>query len=61
MLVYVNMNLYTTEEIADILKMKVTTIRALIRDKKLPAIKIGTEYRITEEDLKKFLDENRTM
>jgi excisionase family DNA binding protein len=55
------MNLYTTEEIADILKMKVTTIRALIRDKKLPAIKIGTEYRITEEDLKKFLDENRTM
>lgn len=55
------MNLYTTDEVAEILKMKVTTIRALIRDKKLPAIKIGTEYRISEEDLKNFLNENRTM
>ena len=55
------MNLYTTDELADILKMKVSTIRTLIRDKRLPAIKIGTEYRITEEDLKKFLDDNRTI
>lgn len=55
------MNLYTTQEVADILKMKKGTIQAFIRDKKLPAIKIGTEYRVTEEDLKNFLDQNRTM
>lgn len=55
------MDLYTTEEVGEMLKMKATTIRALIRDKKLPAIKIGTEYRITAEDLQKFLDDNRTI
>lgn len=52
--------LYTTEEVAEILKLKPATVRGLIRDKRLIAIKIGTEYRITEEDLTEFLTQNRT-
>ncbi|MDD1728636.1 MAG: helix-turn-helix domain-containing protein [Methanospirillum sp.] len=54
------MLLYTTEEVAEILKLKPATVRGLIRDKRLIAIKIGTEYRITEEDLTEFLRQNRT-
>ncbi len=54
------MIMYTTEEIADILKIKVASVRALIRDKRLIAINIGNEYRVTEEDFQEFLRANRT-
>lgn len=47
---------YTPQEVADILKLKVTTIRSYIRDGKLRAAKFGREYRVTEEELKKFIE-----
>ncbi len=46
---------YTTEEIADILHVHPKTVRDLINGKKLGAIKIGNEYRISEEHLQKFI------
>lgn len=47
---------YTPQEVADMLKLKVTTIRAYIRNGKLKAAKFGREYRITEEELKRFIE-----
>ena len=47
---------YTPQEVADMLKLKTTTIRSYIRNGKLRAAKFGREYRITEEELKKFIE-----
>ncbi|MDN6291757.1 MAG: helix-turn-helix domain-containing protein [Tetragenococcus halophilus] len=47
--------LYTTEEIAYILNYDVQTIRRLIREGKIKAYKAGKEYRVEENDLKKYL------
>jgi excisionase family DNA binding protein len=40
--------------------VKIITVWDWIRTKKLPAIRIGKEYRISEDDLKAFEDERRT-
>lgn len=42
---------YTIYEVADILKVHHTTIRRAIREKRLKATKIGTEWRIKKEDI----------
>lgn len=42
---------YTIYEVAEILKVHHTTIRRAIREDRLPAIKIGTEWRIKKEDI----------
>jgi excisionase family DNA binding protein len=55
------MDVYTTDDIAEMLKMSPGMIRSLIRDKKLPAVKIGSEYRILKEDFEKFILDNKTM
>lgn len=55
------MEVYTTEEVADMLRVSPSMIRSLIRKKELPALKIGSEYRITKEDLDKFLQESKTV
>jgi len=52
---------YTCEEVAEIFGIKTLTVWDWIRRKKLPAIKIGRDYRITETDLKNFEDERRTV
>jgi excisionase family DNA binding protein len=54
------MKLLTTEEVAEYLRVTPAMVRSLIRNKKLKAIKIGPEYRITDEDLDLFINENRT-
>lgn len=50
---------YTTEEVAKILHLHTKTVRELIVKKKLGAIKVGTEYRISQEHLRKFIEENQ--
>jgi len=55
------MEIYTTEEVADMLRVSPSMIRSLIRNKKLPALKINTEYRIRKEDLDEFLENSKTM
>lgn len=47
---------YSVTEVAKQLKVSIETVRRLIRSKKLPAAKFGNKYRISEEDLKKFLE-----
>lgn len=53
--------MYTCEEVADRYSVKQITVWDWIRKKKLPAIRIGREYRISEDDLIKFEKERRTV
>jgi excisionase family DNA binding protein len=46
---------YTIEEIAEILKVHRTYVASLIHHKKLAAIKIGRFYRIREDQLEKLI------
>ena len=46
---------------ADRYGVKLITVWEWIRQKKLPAVKIGREYRISEDDLIKFEKERRTV
>lgn len=48
----------TVHDAADFLKVRESTVRALINDKRLRAVKIGKEWRIAEVDLMAFLNEN---
>ncbi len=50
--------LLTVHETAAQLKVKESTVRAWIRDKKLRAIKFGREWRVAVIDLEAFLNEN---
>ena len=49
------MNIYTVEEVADLLKIKPTTVRAMLRDKEINGFKAGKAWRVTEDDLKKYI------
>lgn len=53
--------MYNCEEIAERYDVQLITVWDWIRKKKLPAIKIGKRYRVTEEDLKAFEDARRTV
>jgi excisionase family DNA binding protein len=46
--------MYSTEEVADILGLHVRTVRGYVRDGRLPAVRIGKQYRIAQEDLDAF-------
>lgn len=52
---------YNCEEVAERYDVQVITVWDWIRRKKLPAMKIGKSYRITEDDLINFEDASRTV
>lgn len=54
-------NLLNCNDVAERYGVKVITVWDWIRKKKIPAIKIGKEYRVAEEDLKLFEDSKRTI
>ncbi|MBU8807533.1 helix-turn-helix domain-containing protein [Mycolicibacterium goodii] len=45
---------YSAEQVADILGLHVRTVRGYVRDGRLPAVRMGKQYRITERDLQAF-------
>lgn len=49
------------QEVADRYNVKLITVWDWIRKKKLPAIKIGKEYRIRSVDLEQFEKSRRTV
>lgn len=51
--------LYTCPEVAERYGVQVITIWDWIRKGRLGAIKIGRDYRISEQDLKRFEEKNR--
>ncbi|MBZ9638110.1 helix-turn-helix domain-containing protein [Streptomyces sp. PSKA30] len=46
--------LYSTEEVADMLGLNVRTVRSYVRDGRLPAVRIGKQYRIAPEDVERL-------
>lgn len=50
------LKVYTTTEALDILKVTQRTLYRYIKAGQIKAIKLGREYRITEEALKDFLE-----
>lgn len=48
---------YTADEVADICRVTVWTVREWIKAGKLVATKRGRAYLISEHDLKKYLEE----
>lgn len=52
--------LYTCAEVAERYGVQIITVWDWIRKKKLGAIRLGRDYRISEEDIKKFESDRRT-
>jgi excisionase family DNA binding protein len=50
----VSVAVYSSEQVADILGLHVRTVRKYVRDGRLPAVRMGKQYRITERDLQAF-------
>ena len=49
----------TTEEAAKLLKLHRDTVRRLIRERKLPYVKVGSQYRLRRKDLEAWLERSR--
>lgn len=52
--------LFTCEEVAERYSVQIITVWDWIRKKKLTAMKIGKQYRVTEDDIKVFEEKSRT-
>ena len=55
-----NQDLIELEEVAEILHVTVDTVRAYVRDKQLPAYKVGRSYLVDRAEVYKFLRDRRT-
>jgi excisionase family DNA binding protein len=55
-----NQDLIEVEEVAEILHVTVDTVRAYIRDKQLPAYKVGRSYLVDRAEVYKFIRDRRT-
>lgn len=53
--------LYSCEQVAERYSVKVETVWAWIREKKLPAVRIGKSYRVKATDLELFENSNKTV
>jgi excisionase family DNA binding protein len=49
----------TTEEAAQLLKIHRDNVRRLIREGKLPSVKVGGQYRLRRKDLEEWLERSR--
>ena len=56
----VDEQLYTPQEVADYLKVDVRTVYRWLREGELNALRFRREYRISETDLRNFLERHRT-
>lgn len=52
------MEIYTTKEMMKILKFGKTKMNELLRSDEFPAVKIGGQYRITQEALEQWMKDN---
>jgi excisionase family DNA binding protein len=51
----------TPKEVANRLQLNLPTIYKYIRNKKIPAVRFGRNYRIAQIDLETFLNANKTI
>ncbi len=54
------MEIYTPEELSKKIKLPVQTIRKYLRAGRMKGAQIGKHWRVTDEQLKGFLNENTT-
>jgi len=52
---------YTTKEVAEILKISMPTIKRLLKDKKLPSTRIGRQHRFLGKDILDILRNSRNI
>jgi excisionase family DNA binding protein len=50
----------TTQEIAELLKVREQTVRSWIHQQDLRAVKLGREFRVAVKDLEAFVNEHAT-
>lgn len=50
----------TTQEIAELLKVREQTVRSWIHQQELRAVKLGREFRVAVKDLEAFVNEHAT-
>jgi excisionase family DNA binding protein len=50
----------TPQEVAELLRLQVQTVYDYIRNGRLPAVRLGNRYRITQADLDAFVTDART-
>ena len=55
------MNILTSEDLQNILKIGERQAKALMRTKGFPSRKIGREYRVTESALQQWLDNTKSV
>ena len=55
------MNVLTTEELQDILKLNPKQAKALMRTDGFPSVKIGREYRVAEEALMEWFKSTKAI
>lgn len=55
-----NNSFYTVEQVAELLQVHWQTVLNYIKNGKLKALRLGKGYRITKEDLDKFIKSNKT-
>jgi len=53
------MKYYSPEEIAEHFNLKPGTVRKWIREGKLKAVKLGHLWRVREDDLKNFINQDK--
>ena len=54
------MQLYTLKEVADILKIHHGTVLRFVTENKIKGVMIGRTWRVSEEDLKSYIDGLKT-
>ena len=51
-----DIKVFTLDEVADILKVTKRTLYNYVKAGKLPAVKMGKSWRVSEENLKAFIE-----
>ncbi len=54
-----NRQFFTPTEVAEELKLNLLTIYKYIRSGDLSAVRFGRTYRVSEEDLERFIEKNK--
>jgi len=52
---------YSPSELAEILNLDVRTVRKLINEGDLPAVRVGGQWRISEKDFDNFIKINKNV
>ena len=52
--------LLTCDDVSEILQLNIQTVFKYIRQGRLSAVKFGRSFRVTQDQLKEFIEKNKT-